>query len=67
MDTSVYCLPADLLGEGADRVVRTVRDRAGVSGVTVAACYQVTPAPSASQSGCAGSAGTQWNLESSAF
>jgi hypothetical protein len=36
--SSVYCLPADLLGEGADRVVGTVRDRAGVSGVTVAAC-----------------------------
>jgi hypothetical protein len=30
VDSSVYCLPADLLGEGADRVVGTVRDRAGV-------------------------------------
>jgi hypothetical protein len=38
VDSSVYCLPADLLGEGADRVVGTVRDRAGVCGVTVAAC-----------------------------
>jgi len=27
-DSSVYCLPADLLGEGAERVVGTVRDRA---------------------------------------
>ena len=42
MDSSVYCLPADLLGEGADRVVGTVRDRAGVSGVTVAACYHAS-------------------------
>jgi len=40
--SSVYCLPADLLGEGADRVVGTVRDRAGVSGVTVAASYHAT-------------------------
>jgi len=40
--SSVYCLPADLLGEGADRVVGTVRDRAGVSGVTVAACYHAS-------------------------
>jgi hypothetical protein len=40
--SSVYCLPADLLGEGADRVVRTVRDCAGVSGVTIAACYHAT-------------------------
>ena len=39
MDSSVYCLPADLLGEGADRVAGTVRDRAGGTGVTVAACY----------------------------
>jgi hypothetical protein len=39
---SVYCLPADLLGEGADRVVGTVRDRAGVSGVTVAASYHAS-------------------------
>ena len=42
MDSSVYCLPADLLGEGADRVVGTVRDRAGVPGVTVAACYHAS-------------------------
>ena len=42
MHSSVYCLPADLLGEGADRVVGTVRDRAGVSGVTVAACYHAS-------------------------
>ena len=42
MDSSVYCLRADLLGEGADRVVGTVRDRAGGSGVTVAACYQAS-------------------------
>jgi hypothetical protein len=40
--SSVYCLPADLLGEGADRVVGTVRDRAGVSGVTVAASYHAS-------------------------
>jgi hypothetical protein len=40
--SSVYCLPADLLGEGAGRVVGTVRDRAGVSGVTVAACYHAS-------------------------
>ena len=42
MDSSVYCLPADLLGEGADRVAGPVRDRAGVSGVTVAACYHAS-------------------------
>jgi hypothetical protein len=42
VDSSVYCLPADLLGEGADRVVGTVRERAGVSGVTVAACYHAS-------------------------
>jgi hypothetical protein len=42
VDSSVYCLPADLLGEGADRVVGTVRDRAGVPGVTVAACYHAS-------------------------
>ena len=42
MDSSVYCLPADLLGEGADRVAGTVRDRAGVGGVTVAACYHAS-------------------------
>ncbi|HEY1002911.1 MAG TPA: hypothetical protein VGD83_25035 [Streptosporangiaceae bacterium] len=42
MDSSVYCLPADLLGEGADRVIGTVRDRAGASGVTVAACYHAS-------------------------
>ncbi len=42
MDSSVYCLPADLLGEGAERVVGTVRDRAGVPGVTVAACYHAS-------------------------
>jgi hypothetical protein len=40
--SSVYCLPADLLGEGADRVVGTVRARAGVPGVTVAACYHAS-------------------------
>jgi hypothetical protein len=34
--------PADLLGEGAARVVGTVRDRAGVPGVTVAACYHAS-------------------------
>jgi len=42
VDSSVYCLPADLLGEGADRVVGTVRDRAGVGGVTVASCYHAS-------------------------
>jgi hypothetical protein len=42
VDSSVYCLPADLLGEGAERVVGTVRDRAGVPGVTVAACYHAS-------------------------
>ena len=42
MHSSVYCLPADLLGEGAERVVGTVRDRAGVPGVTVAACYHAS-------------------------
>ena len=50
MDSSVYCLPADLLGEGAERVAGTVRDRAGVPGVTVAACYHpkvhIRPTPS---------------------
>jgi hypothetical protein len=40
--SSVYCLPADLLGEGAERVAGTVRDRAGVPGVTVAACYHAS-------------------------
>ena len=42
MHSSVYCLPADLLGKGAERVVGTVRDRAGVPGVTVAACYHAS-------------------------
>ena len=42
MDSPVYCLPADLLGEGAERVVGTVRDRAGVPRVTVAACYHAS-------------------------
>ena len=42
MLSSVYCLPADLLGEGARRVVGTVRERAGVPGVTVAACYHAS-------------------------
>ena len=42
MLSSVYCLPADLLGEGAGRVVGTVRERAGVPGVTVAACYHAS-------------------------
>ena len=42
MFSSVYCLPADLLGEGAGRVVGTVRERAGVPGVTVAACYHAS-------------------------
>jgi len=42
VDTSVYCLPADILGEGADRVVGAIRDRAGVPGVTVAACYHAS-------------------------
>jgi hypothetical protein len=42
VNSSVYCLPADLLGEGAERVVGTVGDRAGVPGVTVAACYHAS-------------------------
>lgn len=42
MDSSVYCLPADLLGEGAEQVVTQLRDRAGDLGLTVAACYHAS-------------------------
>src|ERR1700749_176870 len=42
MDSSGHCLPADLLGEGAERVVGTGRARAGVPGATVAACYHAS-------------------------
>ena len=42
MDSSVYCLPADLLGEGAERVATQLRDRAGGPGLTVAACYHAS-------------------------
>ncbi len=37
MDSSVYCLPADLLGEGAERVATQLRDRAGRLGLPVSA------------------------------
>jgi hypothetical protein len=45
--SSVYCLPADLLGEGAERVATQLRDRAGgpglpLPGLTVAACYHAS-------------------------
>jgi hypothetical protein len=39
VDSSVYCLPADILGEGAGTVLGNIRELAGVPGVTVAACY----------------------------
>lgn len=52
MDSSVYCLPADLLGEGAERVATQLRDRAAgpglplpglpLPGLTVAACYHAS-------------------------
>lgn len=42
MASSVYCLPADLLGEGAERVATQLRDRAGGSVLTVAACYHAS-------------------------
>jgi hypothetical protein len=42
VDSSVYCLPADLLGEGAERVAAQLRDRAGGPGLTVAACYHAS-------------------------
>ena len=37
MDSSVYCLPADLLGKGAERVATQFRDRAGGPGLPVTA------------------------------
>jgi hypothetical protein len=40
--SSVYCLPADLLGEGAERVATQLRDRAGGPGLTVAASYHAS-------------------------
>jgi len=45
--SSFYCLPADLLGEGAERVATQLRDRAGgpglpLPGLTVAACYHAS-------------------------
>jgi hypothetical protein len=36
---SVYCLPTDVLDEGADAVLETVAERMGVGSVTVAAKY----------------------------
>lgn len=42
VDSSVYCLPADLLGEGAEHVATQLRDRAGAPGLTVAACYHAS-------------------------
>jgi hypothetical protein len=51
VDSSVYCLPADLLGEGAERVAAQIKDRAGgpglpgadgLPGLTVAACYHAS-------------------------
>ena len=42
VDSSVYCLPADLLGEGAGRVATQLRDRAGGPGLTVAASYHAS-------------------------
>lgn len=51
MDSSVYCLPADPLGEGAERVATQIRDRAGgpglpgqvgQPGLTVATCYHAS-------------------------
>jgi hypothetical protein len=42
VDSSVYCLPADLLGEGAERVAAQLRERAGGPGLTVAACYHAS-------------------------
>jgi hypothetical protein len=42
VDSSVYCLPADLLGEGAERVAARLRDQAGGPGLTVAACYHAS-------------------------
>lgn len=40
--TSLYCLPADVLGEGAETVLTNVVKRAGVAGVTVAASYHAS-------------------------
>lgn len=37
--SSIYCLPADVLDEGADAVVSNIVNRAGVAGLTVAATY----------------------------
>jgi hypothetical protein len=47
VDSSVYCLPADLLGEGAAQVATQLRDRAGGPGIpspglTVAAAYHAS-------------------------
>jgi hypothetical protein len=42
VDSSVYCLPADLLGEGAERVATQLKDRAGGPGLTVAASYHAS-------------------------
>ena len=42
MDSSVYCLPADILGEGAEHVAAQLRDRAGALGLTVAAAYHAS-------------------------
>ena len=42
MESSVYCLPADLLGEGAEHVAARISERAGAPGLTVAACYHAS-------------------------
>jgi hypothetical protein len=46
--SSVYCLPADLLGEGAARVVGTILERAGVPGPPSLRARPV-PAPASTQ------------------
>jgi hypothetical protein len=42
VESSVYCLPADLLGEGAGQVAARISERAGAPGLTVAACYHAS-------------------------
>jgi len=42
VESSVYCLPADLLGEGAEHVAARISERAGAPGLTVAACYHAS-------------------------
>ena len=40
--SSIYCLPSDILDEGPSCVIKNVIERAGVSGVTVAAAYHAS-------------------------